>query len=147
MRRHCSSIRGSAAVEAAVLLPLLILLMLGIIDLGRFSYAMISVATAARNGAVYGSKSAVNAIDKTGIAEAVRLEMVSVPGYSSSNPAIKSSRKTNANDDDSDVDAADGQTDYSVKVKVSFDFNTLIPYPALPSTMTIARKVHMRVEP
>jgi hypothetical protein len=43
--------RGAAAVEAALTIPLLLLLVFGIIDFGRMLNAQISVAAAAREGA------------------------------------------------------------------------------------------------
>lgn len=43
--------RGAAAVEFAIILPLLILVVAGIIDMGRLFYAEIIAANAAREGA------------------------------------------------------------------------------------------------
>ena len=124
--------RGSAAVETAVLLPLLLLLAMGTTDLGRVSHAYIAVATAARNGAQYGSGSKNASQDTAGIAAAVRSEMSSVLGYSSSNPTVTSSL----------TDSGGG-----VKVTVSLQFQSLIRYPGLPASMTLTRTVEMRVMP
>jgi Flp pilus assembly protein TadG len=46
-----ASERGAAAVEFAILLPLLILLVFGILDFGRYYSARITVTHAAREGA------------------------------------------------------------------------------------------------
>ena len=43
--------RGAAAVELAVVLPLLILVILGLIDFGRLFFAQIGLASASREGA------------------------------------------------------------------------------------------------
>ncbi|HEX6685086.1 MAG TPA: TadE/TadG family type IV pilus assembly protein [Candidatus Limnocylindrales bacterium] len=43
--------RGAAAVEMALLLPLLLLLVFGIVDFGRMLHAQITVTEAAREGA------------------------------------------------------------------------------------------------
>jgi Flp pilus assembly protein TadG len=51
MRRRQTSERGSAAVEFALVLPLLMLLLFGIIDFGRMLNAEITLTTAAREGA------------------------------------------------------------------------------------------------
>ena len=45
--------RGTASLEFASTLPLLILILLGTIDFGRFAYAAIAVTNAARTGAAF----------------------------------------------------------------------------------------------
>src|SRR5215469_15927355 len=50
-RGSASSERGAAAVEFALLLPLLLLLVFGIIDFGRAINAQITITQAAREGA------------------------------------------------------------------------------------------------
>ena len=63
--------RGTAIVEFAILAPLLIVLTLGTIELGRYAYFAILVANAAQAGAAYGSQNVGTANDNTGIAAAV----------------------------------------------------------------------------
>jgi Flp pilus assembly protein TadG len=43
--------RGAAAVEAALILPVLLLLVCGVVDLGRALHAQLTVTAAAREGA------------------------------------------------------------------------------------------------
>lgn len=50
-RRRAARDRGAAAVEAALVLPLLLMLVFGIIDFGRMLNAQITVTEAAREGA------------------------------------------------------------------------------------------------
>ena len=50
-RRGAGSDRGAAAVEFALLLPLLLLIVFGIVDLGRAINAQITLTQAAREGA------------------------------------------------------------------------------------------------
>lgn len=47
--------RGAAAIEMAIILPILILLGFGVIDLGRVLFTYIAVQEAAQEGAMYGS--------------------------------------------------------------------------------------------
>jgi len=54
MRRRKQS--GQALVELALALPVLLLLALGVIELGRYAYISILVGNAAHAGAVYGSQ-------------------------------------------------------------------------------------------
>ena len=43
--------RGAAAVELAIVLPLLVLVVMGLVDFGRLFFAQISLASASREGA------------------------------------------------------------------------------------------------
>jgi len=56
--------RGQSLVEFALVLPLLILILLGVFDLGRAFNAYIVITNAAREGAYYGS---LNPLDSNGI--------------------------------------------------------------------------------
>ncbi len=47
--------RGQSLVEFAVILSLLILIMLGVFDLGRVFYSYVVITNAAREGAYYGA--------------------------------------------------------------------------------------------
>lgn len=51
--RRSSKSRGQAFVEMALILPLLLLLVVGAIELGRVYYAKIVITNAAREGAYY----------------------------------------------------------------------------------------------
>ncbi|MFT4471609.1 TadE/TadG family type IV pilus assembly protein [Arthrobacter sulfonylureivorans] len=48
-----NSERGAAAVEMAIVLPLLVLILMGIMEFGRVFYVQISLSHAAREGARY----------------------------------------------------------------------------------------------
>ncbi|GAB6876054.1 TadE family protein [Thermaerobacter litoralis] len=56
--------RGQALVELAVLLPVLLLILMGVLDLGRYVYTGLTVRHAAREGARFG---AVHPGDDAGI--------------------------------------------------------------------------------
>lgn len=43
--------RGAAAVELAIVLPLLVLVIMGLVDFGRLFFAQVSLASASREGA------------------------------------------------------------------------------------------------
>lgn len=62
--RHHTLPAGQGLVEFALTLPLLLLIMVGVLDLGRLSFAAMTVTNAAREGARYG---AANPGDNTGI--------------------------------------------------------------------------------
>ena len=60
--------RGAVAVEFALLLPVLVLLVFGIIDFGRILNAQITVTQAAREGARLAALANPNACDRTAAA-------------------------------------------------------------------------------
>ena len=138
--------RGSAAAEAAVVLPLLLLLGVGATDLASVSYAGIHVASAAANGAQYGSTSLAAAKDAAGINQAAHLDQLdmsssmigkiaSAYNYTDTNPTVKSEV----------IDEGEGNT--AVKVTVTYVFSTLARYPGIPKNVTVIQSVRMRVLP
>jgi hypothetical protein len=58
-------------LELALLLPLILLLLIGIIEIGRLAYFYIEVSDLARAGAQYASQSLANASNTTNINQAV----------------------------------------------------------------------------
>jgi Flp pilus assembly protein TadG len=72
--------RAVAAIEAAVTLPVLLLFVAGVIDLGRLAKMADCVSNAARNGAQYGSASSTAAANTAGIKAAALTEMSGLPG-------------------------------------------------------------------
>ena len=63
---------GQALIEIAFLLPILMLLVLGIVELGRYAYVSILVGNAARAGTAYGTQSLPQSVDTVGIQTAAR---------------------------------------------------------------------------
>lgn len=55
MKRTGKEERGQSLVEMAILLPLLLLLMIGLLDLGRAYYVIVALRDAADEGASYAS--------------------------------------------------------------------------------------------
>lgn len=67
--------RGVSALEVALLLPFLLLITMGIVDLGRIMYFQLGVQEAAQEGIVYAS---IEPDDPTGIVSRA-MEAMSVP--------------------------------------------------------------------
>lgn len=62
-----SSVAGGAAVELAIVLPVLLLLAIGVADIGRVFFTGITVVNAARAGAQYGAQSTATSADTVGM--------------------------------------------------------------------------------
>ena len=77
--------RGAAAVEMAIVLPLLLLVIAGIIDFGRYFFFQIQVTNAAREGARAAVvKPSPNAADMTAITDRALAGAVGVPSATAS---------------------------------------------------------------
>ena len=64
--------RGQSLVEMALVLPLLMILLVGVVDVGRAMFAKIAITNASREGARYASRFPA---DKPGAIDAVRDEL------------------------------------------------------------------------
>ncbi len=133
--------RGAAAVEFGLVLPLLILIAIGAVDLGRFATNYIAVSNAASVGASFGAmhpKTAASSANwETYLKQHVLAEM-----------------ETNLTQDSSvsqsDVSVAPAVVNEAngyrrVDVTVSMPFRPIIQWPGVPEDWTLTRKVSMRV--
>jgi Flp pilus assembly protein TadG len=122
---------GSAAVELAFLLPLLVFLVFVGVDFARIFYFATIVTNAARNGAVYGSSYPNNATDTSGIQQAALADATDL----SPAPTVSSTTSTDSNGNN------------FVSVTVTWNFTTVINYPGVPSSITLSRTIQMQVAP
>src|SRR5260370_42014118 len=67
--------RGSALVELTLISPWLLFLFVGTVDMGFFTYSLITVENAARIAAEYTSKSSTVAADQSTACTKVRAEL------------------------------------------------------------------------
>lgn len=142
--------KGSALVEMAVIMPLILLLLMGIVDLGRAFYYSNAVARAAEAGALYGSQ---NPTDTTGMVDASDSAMSAAFG---SAPDLTTNNATASYGcecaDGTGISAACATTPsctnmntvYYVTVTASAAFKPLIPWPGVPSSFNLSSKVTMR---
>jgi Flp pilus assembly protein TadG len=130
---------GVAAVELALVLPLLLLIVLGCVDFSRFAYTGISVTNAGRTGAGFGAvnpyTTATQAAWQTQVRAKVLEDLRSVTGGTATQEASVQVSTTRTVD-------ADGL--WRVRVEVSYPFATLVPWPGIPSSMTVKRAAEMR---
>jgi Flp pilus assembly protein TadG len=157
---------GTAAVELALLLPLLTFLLVIGIDFARvFHYSQI-VENAARNGAIYASNPLAPAYSYYGGATAttdaqavaaLASAALADAGDLSPQPTVTSNPQylypltamTNYSNPLSETNyyPTDSAGNYYVQVTVSWTFGTLTGYVGVPSTVTLSRTVQMRVAP
>src|ERR1700676_3920606 len=94
-RRVSSCRRGLAAVEGALVLPVVLLFLGAVVDLGRLAKVDDSLTNAARDGAQYGSANTTAAADTVNIRAAAVAEMQNLPNVTSSNPTVTPTLVTN----------------------------------------------------
>jgi Flp pilus assembly protein TadG len=73
-----SNASGSAAIEFALILPLLLLILAGVVDLVMLADLAAQIANAARAGVQYGAQNSVTAGDNTGIQNAAMNDASSI---------------------------------------------------------------------
>jgi Flp pilus assembly protein TadG len=124
--------RGAAAVELAVVLPLLLYLFMATADFGRIFYYSLTLANCARHGALYssGPLAAAESPYASGQEAALADATILTPS-----PVVTSSVGTDA-----------GGNPY-VAVTASYTFQSITSYPGIPSSVNLARTVQMRVAP
>jgi len=128
---------GAAALELAVVLPLLVLLLLGACDFGRFAHTQVAVASAARAGAGQASRSqptvATRARWEAEIQAAVREELEGLANFRANRLTV------------SITSVAESGGTSRASVQVSYPFRTLISWGALPDLFICRETVVFRI--
>jgi len=134
--------RGGAIIELTLLSPWVFFLFVGIVDLGFFSYALISVENASRIAAEYTSSSTTNQSDQSGACTKVLAELSNLPNISGLSSCSASPLTVTVNAGA----GPDGNTASSVSV--AYQSISLIPIPGLlQSQLNVTRTTQMRVRP
>ncbi|HWB83786.1 MAG TPA: TadE family protein [Bryobacteraceae bacterium] len=140
-KRHSRRVRGSALVELTLLSPWVLFLFVGMVDLGFYTYSLISVENAARVGAEYTSQSTAVAADQSGACALVRSELAMLPRLGSLTTCDASPLVVSA----TSVAGPDGGS--ATSVSVTYTGYSLVPIPGLlVGTLSITRTVEMKVK-
>jgi hypothetical protein len=133
--------RGSSVIEASLLAPWMLFLLVGVLDLGFYSYAAIATENAARIAAQYSAASSATAGDSAGACTYALQEANSLPGITSgmncqSLPFVVTVTP---------VAGPDG-TPASI-ASVTYQTIPMIPIPGLlQGTLTLTRTAEMKVK-
>lgn len=160
--------RGSAFVELALVLPLLVLLLIGTAELGRIAYASIEVTNAARAAVAYGSQNLATAQDTAGqmpvvaAADASDLtamgatlatttSMACVCDTGSSTPSVSCSSAQTQCCPPTETSFCVSSPSYTgnlvhyVQANTTATVSTMFNYPGLPNSYTLHGFAQMRV--
>lgn len=140
LRRRLSRARaqrgGAAAIEFAIVLPVLLTILLGACDFGRVFYSTIAIANAARSGAAYASINPFDSATQTawtaGVNQAVKDELSQITAFDTSKLTVTTTN----------VVESGGLR--RVSVQVTYPFKTLISWSSIPSSFNLQQTVVMR---
>jgi Flp pilus assembly protein TadG len=152
---------GQALIELALVVPMLMVLALGVIEIGRYAYIAILVGNAARAATAYGAQSLPQSADTVGITAAAVADFQS-NGQDATKLQVPSSNQittcgcdnagavVTANCDPQVNPSAGTCTGgahwvVTLSVTASGTWDSLFGYPGLPTTITVSRTSSMRV--
>ena len=143
-RRLASSQEGGALIEMAIIAPFLALLLVGLVEYGRYAYLSILVGNAARTGVQYGAQNLVTANDNAGMQNAALNDGQNVPGLS----ITATHYCTCADGSASTCQPTDCPASHRitfVQVNATGAFTPMLNYPEMPSTLKVSSQAVMRL--
>ena len=131
----------------ALLLPVLLLMLVGLIDFGRAYYLSTEVSAAASAGALYGSQNTTAAQDTAGIKTAALAGAPNVSGMTvpTVSVACQCSGSTASVSCSSPGCSSSSHMIEWLTVGTTATYKPLLPYPGIPSLITLAGQATLRV--
>jgi Flp pilus assembly protein TadG len=144
LRKLARSEAGASLVEFAIMAPVMIFLLIGLIEVGRYTYFAILAANAARAGVSYGAQNAITAFDNTGMQNAALQDAQNISNFTATPNHFCSSDGVTV----SACPSGTGPTPplyYYVQVTTTGTFSSLFNYPGIPNHIPISGSAVMRV--
>jgi len=135
LRRVSKDDRAAAVVEFALVTPLLVYLLIGLVDVGRYMYYGIVAEHAARSGVQYGAQTVYTAKDSTGISSVATTDGTGLALVATS--SIECVQGGGVITCPSPATAVPTNLAYYIQVQVTGTFHPLIVYPGIPSSVPI----------
>ena len=133
---------GASFVELALVLPVFMVMIIPVVDIGRGFYAAIEVSSAAHSGAMYGLE---NPTDTDGMVQAAKAGALNL-----TNVSANATYGCECSDGTSPVASCTSTPTCTynyvtyVDVTVTSSYSTVFGYPGLPSSMNITREFRLR---
>lgn len=130
--------RGQALVETAVIVPVLVLLSVAAVDMGRAAYTAMLVTNAAHAGAMYGAQNNATAADNAGMQQAALNDGQNLSGLGATASHVCTCATSGASAPDCSLGdcLGDRLLEYA-KVDTTATYTPIGKYPGLPSTFTL----------
>lgn len=129
--------RGQALLELGLLLPLLLLLAVGIIEIGRLAYFAIEVSNAARAGAQFGTQSLATASDTTDITTAAQNDAPDIGTNLTVTPVASCGCTASSAIGGGCPATGCAYPLVYLTVTTQYTLNTLFSYPGIPRTFSL----------
>ena len=139
---------GSALAEMAIVLPLLVLVLIAVIEVGRFGDYTVRAGNAARAGVQYGAQNTITALDLVGMQNAATNDANAGAGFSATASNFCQCADGSASPNCLTTDCASSHRLIFVEVDTTGIFGSLTNFPGLPAslrTITVHGKAVMRV--
>ncbi|MGA8475622.1 MAG: TadE/TadG family type IV pilus assembly protein [Candidatus Cybelea sp.] len=144
--RFLRSDKGTSLIEFAIVLPVLMFLLVGLIEFGRFGYDSILAANAARAGVQYGAQDTSTAIDSQGIINAATADGQHLSSWTvTPNHLCSVSGGTPQACSVATGSGPPTNTTYYVQVQVTGTFHPMLNYPGIPANVPVSGSAIMRV--
>ena len=155
---------GQSLLEVALLTPLLLAMVLGAIEIGRYAYISILVGNAAHAGALYGAQSLAQATAPPNTAVNPGIQLAADNDFQNNGQSLADLTVTSAESCGCDNggtltpagcntttnptagSCTSGHWVVMVQVTASGTFHSLFNYPWIPSTITVTRSSTLRVD-
>lgn len=151
MNHFLRSTAGTSMVEFALVAPVLLFLVIGVIEVGRYEYYAILTASAARAGAQYGAQDLETAYDNAGITAAVLQDGGNLPNWTGPGGAITVNQLCAVSGSAPGIcttpwgSSPPQNTVYYVQVQVTGVFPSLLNFPGVPNNVPISSSTTLRV--
>lgn len=143
-RLGAESDSGQALVELAMILPVAITLLLGIVEIGRYANASIEVGHAARAGVQYAAQNRVAASETTQIIQAAKDDAPDITDLTVT-PSYFCTCADGSSSTCAPTDCADSRIIEYTKVDTQTQLPSVFHYPGLPQSFTVKGQAIMRV--
>jgi Flp pilus assembly protein TadG len=135
---------GQSLIEFAILTPIVLLLLVGAIEIGRLAYLSILVNNAAHAGVQYGAQNLATAADNTGMQTAALNDGQNIAGLTATASHYCSCADGSASSCQP-TDCSGSHRLVYVQVNTTGVFRSMIGYPGLPASYTVNGQAVMRV--
>ena len=147
-RGPASGQKGQAMIELAIILPILLALTVGIIEIGRLAYFSFEISDAARAGAQYGTMTLGNAESDANVLQAAQNNAVDMPGLTASRHmscVCPGTAGVTTGDCTSQITGCSYPMVY-LTVTTMYTLNPLFHYPGIPDTFNLTGVSTMPVQ-
>jgi Flp pilus assembly protein TadG len=142
LERSLTGTSGTALIETALTLPLLLLLLAGAFEFARAEFAAIEVSNAANAGVEYGTQSSAHAADTTGIQLAASSDARDITlGPTTSSISCICSDATAC----SSGTCASAHAEQILTVQTQTTYAPIIGWPGIPSSITLTGQAVRKV--